>query len=186
MNCPRCNHSLTPASRRDSGAKGSASAYYCENCGWGKQRPAEQQEASGQAAGVRDYSPSTWLKLAGLWGLSAALVAAPYILLLKSPVGDAGSAVFDAEAAAAKMAAALNPHYWIAAAVYIGICGLFPMPEVDRGDLGWFGGLVDNPFSFSDDLNRTKLLLLVCMIPGRIIANTLVVSYRLVRIAVAP
>jgi hypothetical protein len=42
----------------------------------------------------------------------------------------------------------------------------------DPGDLGLFGGLMDNPFSFSDDVNRLMLFLQVLLLPGRLIAES--------------
>ncbi|MCO4747051.1 MAG: hypothetical protein KC912_19805 [Proteobacteria bacterium] len=44
---------------------------------------------------------------------------------------------------------------------------LRPRPSLDN--LGWAGGLIDNPLRYSDDINRTKLLIAVLMSPGRFI-----------------
>jgi hypothetical protein len=37
------------------------------------------------------------------------------------------------------------------------------------GNLGWFGGRMDNPFRYSDDINRFMLFLKVLFIPGRLL-----------------
>lgn len=42
----------------------------------------------------------------------------------------------------------------------------------DPGDLGLFGGLLDNPFSLSDDVNRLMLFLQVLLLPGRLVAES--------------
>jgi hypothetical protein len=38
------------------------------------------------------------------------------------------------------------------AAVYLPLA-YFIRPEPDLSNLGWFGGLIDNPFRYSDDIN---------------------------------
>jgi|GEM_PF-1345375 len=188
MNCPKCNHPLSRNKSQVSGGGNAMPVYYCENCGWGRERlEAGEVDQTAVAAEVPDFAAAAWLKLAGLWGLSAALVIAPYVLLVKSPFlfGGADPGVFDAQAASARMAAALNPYYWIVVFAYILICATFNAPEVNRHDMGWFGGLVDNPFSYSDDANRTKLLILLLMVPGKIILVTLSATYRLIRAVTA-
>ena len=53
--------------------------------------------------------------------------------------------------------------------------------EVDTDNLGWIGGLVNNPFSFKDDLNRGKLFLNLILAPGRVLAEVLVDAFREMR-----
>lgn len=158
--------------------------FFCENCGWGKDRLKRQEAGRVAVAAAVDISAVTWIKLLGLWVLSAAFVIAPYVLLVKAPLlfGGADPAVFDPQTVSSRMAAALNPYYWIVVALYIFICGAFNPPEVDRHNMGWFGGLVDNPFSFTDDINRTKFKILLLMVPGKIIIMTFIVTYRLVKV----
>ncbi|MCA8926237.1 MAG: hypothetical protein KDD82_30800 [Planctomycetes bacterium] len=70
----------------------------------------------------------------------------------------------------------------IAAAVafsYLGLAWLI-RPQADFSNMGWAGGLIDNPFRYSDDLNRTLLFLTVVLFPGRLIADSLGDSVRLV------
>ncbi len=50
----------------------------------------------------------------------------------------------------------------------------FVLPEPDYGNMGWFGGLMDNPFRISDDLNRFLFFLRVLLIPGRFMARSIV------------
>ncbi|MGM0452789.1 MAG: hypothetical protein ACQERN_06470 [Thermodesulfobacteriota bacterium] len=184
MNCPRCNHPLSKRQDPAAGAPNARPAIYCENCGWTKQRPANTKGAPAPAAAAAvNLTAMTWLKLIGLWGLSAALVIAPYVLLTKTPLlfSSLDPAIFNAETASARMAEALTPLYWIIVMVYVLICATFNRPEVDFHNMGWFGGLVDNPFSFSDDINRTKFKVMLLMIPGKIIVTTLAATYRLIR-----
>ncbi|MDZ7833381.1 MAG: hypothetical protein U5L07_16680 [Desulfobacterales bacterium] len=182
MNCPKCNHSLSRTTSPGTGAENAGPIFFCENCGWGKERLEKQTAGQAEAAAAAvDLSAATWIKLLGLWVLSAAFVIAPYVLLVKAPLlfGGADPAVFNPVAASERMAAALNPHYWIVVAVYLLICWTFNPPEFDRHNMGWFGGLVDNPFSFTDDINRTKFKILLLMVPGKIIKMTVVATYRL-------
>lgn len=183
MNCPKCNQPLSRTDRPGAGARNAGPVFFCENCGWGKERLGKESADQVAAAAAVDLSAGTWVKLLGLWILSAAFVIAPYVLLVKAPLlfGGADPAVFNPAAASERMAAALNPHYWIVVAVYILICWTFNPPEVDRHNMGWFGGLVDNPFSFTDDINRSKFMILLLMIPGRIIVMTVMATYRLIQ-----
>jgi hypothetical protein len=50
--------------------------------------------------------------------------------------------------------------------IYIGLA-FFVRPEPDTDNLGWAGGLVDDPFHYSDDANRWLLLLHCALGPGR-------------------
>lgn len=61
----------------------------------------------------------------------------------------------------------------IATFIYL-VVGYFIMPRPDFSNMGWFGGLLDNPLRYSDDLNRTLLLLRVLLLPGRLTAMALV------------
>lgn len=47
-------------------------------------------------------------------------------------------------------------------------------PKPDTSNLGWFGGAVDNPFRYSDDLNRFLLFLFIALWPGRFITHSLI------------
>jgi len=47
-------------------------------------------------------------------------------------------------------------------------------PEADRHNLGWGGGLMDNPLRWSDDLNRGLMFLMIALWPGRFITEGLV------------
>jgi hypothetical protein len=55
--------------------------------------------------------------------------------------------------------------------IYIGLA-FFIRPEPDTENLGWGGGLIDDPFHYSDDLNRWLVLLYCVLGPGRFAAET--------------
>ena len=44
---------------------------------------------------------------------------------------------------------------------------LTPVPDYDN--LGWFGGIFNNPFRYSDDLNWLLVFLMLLLLPGNII-----------------
>lgn len=44
-------------------------------------------------------------------------------------------------------------------------------PEPDYNDLGWFGGLMNDPFRFRDNINRSKLSWRLFLAPGAFIAT---------------
>lgn len=46
-------------------------------------------------------------------------------------------------------------------------------PDPNYGDMGWFDGWMDNPFSLSDDYNRFLLWLKIMLLPGRIVSNSI-------------
>ncbi len=52
-------------------------------------------------------------------------------------------------------------------------------PDYDSTNLGWAGGLIDNPFSFEDDFNRFGLGLTILLIPGKVVCWTLAVTWAL-------
>ncbi|RCS54720.1 hypothetical protein DTL42_06230 [Bremerella cremea] len=56
--------------------------------------------------------------------------------------------------------------------LYIGLAFFFvPSPNVDN--LGWMGGMLDDPFHYSDDWNRSLLFWRGTLGPGRFVAGTI-------------
>ncbi|WP_066501316.1 hypothetical protein [Abyssisolibacter fermentans] len=53
------------------------------------------------------------------------------------------------------------------------------VPKPDYSNIGWFGGLINNPFRFSDNLNRMLIFLMFLLYPGRFIAITFVQTFHL-------
>jgi hypothetical protein len=60
------------------------------------------------------------------------------------------------------------------------LLGYFVHPEPDFDNVGWFGGMMDHPFRYSDDANRFLLFLMVALFPGRLLAESLWGGLRLV------
>ncbi len=184
MDCPRCNQTLTRTEQSRPGTRETRKVFYCANCGWGKQQFEKKENADIPVSrDAPDTPPHMWLKFGGLWIVSAALVVIPYLLLVHIPslFADAAPAMFDAAAATARMTEALNPMYWVIFGTYVAVCAAFHSPEVDWKDMGWLGGLANNPFSYSDNINRQKFVLLLLLMPGKIIVVTLTATYRLIR-----
>ena len=68
----------------------------------------------------------------------------------------------------------------IATLAYL-VLGYFVHPKADMSNVGWAGGLMDNPFRYSDDLNRLLLTVMIVLLPGRFIAEAMVDMVRLVK-----
>jgi len=60
-------------------------------------------------------------------------------------------------------------------AIMSGYCILsyYIIPKPDTSNIGWLGGFIDNPFRYSDDLNRILFVFLIIMYPGRFVFTTL-------------
>ncbi|MCE7071880.1 hypothetical protein LZG74_16290 [Dyadobacter sp. CY327] len=57
------------------------------------------------------------------------------------------------------------------------VVGHFVKPTPDHTNIGWLGGLVDNPFRISDDYNRWLLFAQIILLPARLIAYGLIMSW---------
>lgn len=58
------------------------------------------------------------------------------------------------------------------ALIYVGLAFFF-IPEANTDNLGWLGGMVDDPFHMSDDWNRSLMFFNAVLGPGRFIAGTM-------------
>jgi hypothetical protein len=54
------------------------------------------------------------------------------------------------------------------------IAGYLVHPKPDYDNMGWLGGIFDAPFRYSDDINRLLLLLMIVLLPGRFISESIV------------
>lgn len=61
-------------------------------------------------------------------------------------------------------------------ALYVVISHLVSV-KPESTNLGWAGGLIDNPFRISDDYNRLLLLSQVLLLPGKFIAFGLIMGW---------
>jgi len=58
------------------------------------------------------------------------------------------------------------------ALLYVGI-SFFLVPHANTDNLGWLGGMIDDPFHISDDWNRSLMFWNAALGPGRFIAGTM-------------
>jgi len=61
--------------------------------------------------------------------------------------------------------------------VYLGLAH-FLRPRPDFSNMGWLGGAFDNPFRYSDDVNRFLLFLSIVLWPGRFATTSILDLFR--------
>jgi hypothetical protein len=69
----------------------------------------------------------------------------------------------------------------LAVLVVYSCISFFFHPSPDYSNIGWFGGLINNPFRLSDDLNRFLDFLDLILAPGRFWTESLINLARLIR-----
>jgi hypothetical protein len=110
-----------------------------------------------EAVGPERFDQPRWAVLVEFTLAMAALVGECYLLGKYASPLDAPKLV---------LAASLTLVYLIIA--------FFIAPRPNFRNLGWLGGWVDNPFQYSDNLNRGLLWLKLVLLPGRLIAGAFV------------
>ncbi|MBI5363614.1 MAG: hypothetical protein HZA53_10585 [Planctomycetes bacterium] len=72
------------------------------------------------------------------------------------------------------------PRGWTALGtlLYLAVA-FFVRPEPELRNVGWFGGLMDHPFRWSDDVNRWLAMLCIVLVPGRFASASIVALARL-------
>lgn len=65
-------------------------------------------------------------------------------------------------------------------AVYV-VASYFVNAKPETSNVGWAGGLINNPFRISDDFNRMLLILQILLLPGKLMAYSLIISWLLAR-----
>jgi len=155
MNCPSCNKPTT----QEQAADGALSTF-CSYCGWGNgarntfsSEPPPPEKPSLVFIGL-------------LWLVAVVVVIGPYFGLLYGipELMNVGPEAFDD--AAERMIDLVKRNYWWVMGVYL-FLALMLSPEPDSRNLGFFGGLADNPFSFEDDWERQKLVFALVLMPGK-------------------
>ena len=180
MECPECGQ---PVSREKLAAD--VMVFHCPACGWGQERLAELRADSEEPAAApvsRAVSWRTWIKLLLFWALSLAIVAGPYCLFVFGLPYLAERRNWTlGDLAVERLADLLDPGYWVAAALYIGLAAVLT-PRYDAENLGLFGGRwIDNPFSYEDDHNRAMRKLALFLLPGKCVWHTLSGSWRVLK-----
>lgn len=154
MDCPMCGASATQEEQGD------ALKVYCARCGWG----------TGEAVDAVPDAPvaaTAWWWLLLLWVAAVAVVVGPYFALRYGLPELFDIGLPGGDEAHARYLDALNSWYAFVMATYLASAGLFT-PTYDPDNVGWFGGMIDNPFSFQDDFERMKRTLLIVLLPGKV------------------
>jgi len=156
MKCPMCGRQATVSYQ--------TGRMTCSSCGWGtkgfKGQGAEQPGQTPRPAGGVKASTVLllWLFLGVIVG---GLYYAVFVFLdVRPSVNNIGAFV-------------------TILAVYA-LLGYLVRPKVDTSNLGWLGGLIDRPFSWSDDWERAKLKWLIVFYPGRLMACAVIAVFRLI------
>ncbi len=142
MHCPKCNRNV----RRTEDVRKLA---YCVHCGW-RQR---SRASAGEAQAATDGGMVV-VKLLVAWLFSLALIIGPYVALLIY-VPDAPLWI--------------HLVYWVVMFIYLAAAAT-TSPRVDTSNLGLAGGMIDNPFTWEDDVNRAGLTIAIALIPGKVVA----------------
>ena len=67
------------------------------------------------------------------------------------------------------------------AIILYSLVAYFIRPEPDTEDMGLLGGMVDNPFSYSDDTNRFLMFLKIVFMPGCFFTEATINMFLLLR-----
>ncbi len=169
MDCPACAQPVKQHQGPDGGI-----AFSCPQCGWGTNAEAKVQHDSDTPR------PSIGLVI-GLWPLAWLIVLGPYLALRFGIPAFADTGVTAFEDASARIVGLLDIHYWWIFAIYLFLAAVFT-PTYDSDKTGWFGGYIDNPFSFEDDWERQKRAWFFMLLPGKTVLAAFVMTYRFITI----
>lgn len=164
MECPACGRPVQQHKLPDGSID-----FSCGSCGWGQGPPPPewQDEPARPSLG----------RLGLYWVLAVLVVLGPYLALrIGVPMLlDTGVQAF-AEASD-RFVGALNVHYWWVAAAYVFLSAAFS-PTYDHDKLGWFGGYIDNPFSWQDDWERQKRTWAAILLPGKVVVAAITLTWK--------
>lgn len=173
-NCPSCNSDLIATTLPHGGA-----IHTCRECGWGSDRLRDRKLQAGiDTAPDRSIPIRTILKLPIFWALSALVVFGPWIAIVYGiPALAEQQGWTYIEATPQSLAADLNPVYWYVMAAYLALASLVK-GAIQFDNLGLFGTMIDNPFSFEDDWNRSMLTLGLLLLPGKLVVFTVAGTFK--------
>jgi len=154
MECPVCN---CPVRQEE---QGGALRVWCSSCGWGTET-AQVDEVSLPVEKASVGQLMLW------WAGALLVVVGPYFALRYGLPSLFDIGLSGAEEAYARYLAVLNSWYALVMALYLGAAGALT-PTYDPNNVGWFGGMIDNPFSFQDDFERVKRTLVLVLLPGKV------------------
>lgn len=101
-------------------------------------------------------APAISLRLVACWVATLGFAVGPY-LILEQLLPVSGSKLFVG--------------YVCGLLTYVGLAYLIE-PSWDPENLGWWGGRIDNPFTWEDDWNRAMRNLAVALWPGKLMWRT--------------
>ncbi len=125
----------------------------CGECGWG---------TGSEPLGARERPAPSVPTLALMWVGAAVVIVGPYLAFIHyMPMEASGHFL----------------HFCLGMVLYLGMSNVFS-PSYDSSDVGWCGGLIDNPFSYSDDWNRFMRSIVLFLLPGKIVGAAVRGTYR--------
>jgi hypothetical protein len=128
----------------------------CGECGWG-----ENTERRGSRVASAPSAPV----LALMWIGAAVVIVGPYLAFTHYMPLEASTHFLQ---------------FCVGMALYLGMSNAFS-PAYDSSDVGWCGGLIDNPFSYTDDWNRFMRSVVLFLLPGKIVGAAVRGTYRTIK-----
>jgi ribosomal protein L37E len=154
MTCPVCGRKTTLSYQ--------TGRMTCPACGWGTDHPQIPEPARRKRRSSARTDPASLIML---WIITAAVVGVAYWIVFGLAKADRSGD---------------NILIFIAAMAGYALAGHLFRPTIDTENLGWFGGLIDNPFRISDNFERFKLKFLILLYPGRAISGAVIGTVRLI------
>jgi len=158
MKCPVCNSPV----KRERIPNGEV--MYCPSCGWGMDRARALREQAESEEPVGHAKPNLVLVMVGLV-FAVAFIVGPYVAMMHY---------------LPNVEPWMQLTYWLTMVCYLGIAATTTV-HYDDTNLGWGGGLIDNPFSYEDDRNRLAMGVAIALVPGKMIKWSVVGLIRCVR-----
>ena len=161
--CPKCDCETRAGTLPDGEV-----AWYCPECGWGRDRFQKKDHAGGGRHTAAQSIPAiTWLKLPVSWVLSLLIIIDPYLTIIYSILWLIENQCWNfIDISREKLIGVLNPAYWIITGIYL-LLAVVLSPTYDPDNLGMFGKRwIDNPFSYEDDYNRLMQNFAILLLPG--------------------
>ena len=72
-----------------------------------------------------------------------------------------------------------NTAWYIYFSIYL-FLSMFLRPQPNYKNLGFLGGLIGNPFTITDDINRFLVMFKVILLPGKIMVNSFFYALQLI------
>ncbi|QQE10241.1 hypothetical protein JD969_12080 [Planctomycetota bacterium] len=154
MRCPKCNHQVHEVHHPK---KYETKAFYCPDCGWGKDKAADLSKGIVQEEqhhmNTQYIILPSYIRIGLSLIASTVLLAIPYILFVTLwPFG-------------ASLPIPFHIAYWLLAIIYLA-ASYFEDPRIYED---WDVWAFDNPFKINDETNQTSTILTILLIPGKLL-----------------